>query len=70
MEILIYIGATTSAVGLIGLLYCIFLALKAKRLTGDEEAMRAQLQKIVPLNMGALFLSILGLMMVVIGVLL
>jgi hypothetical protein len=70
MEILIYIGATTSAVGLIGLLYCIFLALKAKRLAGDEEAMRAQLQKIVPLNMGALFLSILGLMMVVIGVLL
>ncbi len=70
MEILIYIGAAVSAVGLIGLLYCISLAFKAKRLAGDEEAMRAQLQKIVPLNMGALFLSVLGLMMVVIGVVL
>ncbi len=70
MEILVFIGAIVSAVGLVGLLYCISLALKAKRLKGDEEAMKAQLQKIVPLNMGALFLSVLGLMMVVIGVLL
>jgi len=31
---------------------------------------RASLQKILPLNIGALFLSMLGLMMVVVGVIL
>jgi hypothetical protein len=30
--------------------------------------MRAQLQKIVPLNTGALALSVIGLMMVVLGI--
>lgn len=70
MEFLIWGGAAVSLVGLGGLIWCILLAMKARRSGLDDGAMRARLQKIVALNMGALFISVIGLMMVVVGVLL
>jgi len=70
MEILVYLGAAVAALGLAGLGWCIWLALSAKRANLPDAEMKARLQKIVALNMGAMGLSAMGLMMVVMGVLL
>ena len=63
-------GATLSLVGVAGLLWCIILALKARRAGLSDDVMRARLQHIVTLNMIALGVSALGLMLVVGGILL
>ena len=68
MEILIYIGSVVAFLGLLGLGYCIWLAISAKRAGLPDQEMKARLQRIVALNMAALGLSALGLMMVVIGI--
>lgn len=70
MDILVNIGAGMAFLGLLGLLYCIWLAYQAKRTNLPDDEMKARLQKIVALNMAALFFSALGLMVVVVGVLL
>ncbi len=70
MEYLIWAGAAVSAIGLIGIFYCIAIALKAKRANLPDAEMRARLQRIVLLNMAALLLSMVGLMMVVAGIIL
>lgn len=67
---LIWIGAGLTVVGLVGLLWCIRLVWAKRRQNLPEDQMRAALQKAVALNMGALALSGIGLMMVVIGVIL
>ncbi|MBC7146551.1 MAG: hypothetical protein H5U24_14280 [Thioclava marina] len=68
MEFLIWAGAGVSVLGLIGILYCIIAVAKAKRAALPDDALRAKLQKVVALNMGALFVSVIGLMMVVVGI--
>ena len=70
MEILIWIGSILSILGLIGLLWCIKTVIKAKKLADSDEELRTILQKIVPLNMAALFLSATGLMLVILGIML
>ena len=70
MEILIWIGSILSILGLIGLLWCIKTVIKAKKLANSDEELRASLQKVVPLNMAALFLSAIGLMLVILGIML
>ena len=70
MAILIPIGAVVTLIGLAGLLWCIFRVAKARRSGLDDEALSAVLQSTVAMNLGALFLSALGLMMVVVGILL
>lgn len=59
-------GITLVGLGLLG--YCIYAAFAAKKSGLDDAAMRARLQKVVVINMGALLLSVLGLMCVVLGV--
>ncbi|MGB8814369.1 MAG: hypothetical protein WCC57_14415 [Paracoccaceae bacterium] len=68
MQILIGIGAALSLLGVAGLIWCILLALKARRAGLDDETMRARLQRVVVLNMAALGVSALGLMLVVTGI--
>ena len=70
MELLIWIGALVSLVGIAGLVWCVLIALRAKREGLDKTAMKTRLQRVVAINMGALLLSALGLMMVVVGILL
>ena len=70
MEILIWIGSILSILGLVGLFWCIKTVLKAKKNATSDEQLRDSLQKIVPLNMAALFLSAIGLMIVVLGIIL
>ena len=70
MTLLIWAGAVLSLGGVGGLIWCIVLALKARRAGLTDDAMRARLQHIVTLNMIALGVSALGLMLVVAGILL
>jgi len=70
MEILIAAGAIISVVGLVGLLICIFKAAKIKKEGGTEEEMQTKLGPLIPLNLGSLFLSIIGLICVILGVIL
>ena len=70
MVVVIWIGAALTLLGLAGLIWCILLALRAKRADLQDVAMKAALQRVVVINMAALALSGLGLMLVVIGVIL
>ena len=69
-EIMIWVGAAISMLGLTGLVWCIIRVAKARRAGLSEEELRAEVQAVMPLNLGALFLSVIGLMFVVIGVML
>lgn len=69
-EVMIWAGAALSLVGLAGLVWCIIHVARARRAGLDDAALRAVLQSVIPMNMGALFLSVTGLMLVVIGVIL
>ena len=70
MEILIWTGAVVSLVGLAGLILCIVRVWKARNAGLSDQDLRDSIQKVVPLNMGSLFLSAIGLMLVVLGILL
>lgn len=67
-EMIIWLGTALSLLGLLGLVYCIIRVSRAKRAGLEDEAMRTVLKKVVPLNLGALFLSVIGLMMVIVGI--
>ena len=70
MEILIWIGSILSLFGLVGLLWCVKTVLRAKKAAVSDEELRMSLQKVVPFNMAALFLSAIGLMLVILGIML
>ena len=68
MQALVWAGALVSLIGVAGLVYCVLRALRARRSGLTDEAMRAELQRVVVINMGALAISALGLMLVVLGI--
>jgi len=68
MDVLIWSGAAVTLLGLAGLIWCIARIAAAKRAGLDDAALRARLQKVVALNLGALLVSAIGLMMVVVGI--
>ena len=70
MEILIWIGSILSLLGLVGLLWCIKTVLRAKKAAVSDDELRMSLQKVVPFNMAALFLSAIGLILVILGIML
>ncbi len=70
MDILIFFGALVTLFGLIGLIWCIVRVAKARRSGVDEQTLRDIMQHTIAFNMGALFVSVIGLMMVVLGILL
>jgi hypothetical protein len=67
---LIWIGAALSVLGMVGIIVSIVMVAKAKRAGLEDTEMRARISKILPLNMGALFVSMIGLMMVIVGIIL
>lgn len=69
-EILVWIGAAISLTGLAGLLWCILHVMRARKQDLDDDALRAVVQSVLPYNLGAMLLSMLGLMLVVVGVML
>jgi hypothetical protein len=68
MTALVYIGTVLAVAGLLALGYCIWAAIAAKRAGLPDAELRARLQRIVTINMGALLASVLGLMCVVLGI--
>ncbi|MEO0569038.1 MAG: hypothetical protein AAF066_14990 [Pseudomonadota bacterium] len=68
MGILIWIGTAVTLGGLTLLIWCILKIAKARRMGLPESELRDALQRIVPMNTGALFLSLIGLMLVVLGI--
>lgn len=70
MQGLIWAGAMVSLAGLATLMWCILHVWRARKAGLEDNEMRALLQKIVPVNTGALFLSMIGLIMVVVGIIL
>ena len=67
---LIWVGSAATVAGLGGILWCVWVVIRARRAGLDEAALRARLQSVVAVNMGALGVSALGLAMVVAGILL
>jgi len=70
MQAWVWAGVAATVLGLAGLVWCIVLALRAKRVGGSEDQVRAKLQRVVLINLAAMGLSAMGLMLVVIGVML
>lgn len=70
MEILIWIGAVVTLLGFAGIVWSLIAVVRARRAGLEDAALRARVQRIVPVNVGALLLSILGLLAVVAGILL
>ena len=68
MQAMIWIGTVLSLIGVAGLVACIVLAMRARRGGLPDDALRANLQRVVFLNVGALAVSALGLMLVVMGI--
>ncbi|WP_417724320.1 hypothetical protein [Salipiger sp.] len=68
MDWLIWLGAAISFAGLAGLVWCIVRVWKARRAALSDEALREVVRRVVPLNMGSLFCSVIGLMMVIMGI--
>ena len=70
MDILIWSGAAVTVTGFAGIVWSIVAVMKARKAGLDDAALRTRLNAILPLNLGALFLSFIGLMMVVVGIIL
>ena len=70
MEILVWTGALVTLAGVAVLVWCIVAVQRARRQALDEAALKARLQKAVAMNTGALALSAVGLMIVIVGILL
>jgi hypothetical protein len=68
MAWLVWTGTALAVAGLLALGYCIVAAVAAKRAGLPDDELRSRLARIVSINMGALLLSVLGLMSVVVGV--
>ncbi len=68
MDILIWIGAAIALAGLAGIIGCALAVARARRRQPDDAALRTRLQQLVAWNLGALLVSTLGLMMVIVGI--
>lgn len=67
-DALVWGGAAVSLLGLVGLMWCVVTVWRARRAKLDDTAMRAVMQQVLPRNLGALFLSVIGLMLVIVGI--
>jgi len=68
MAWMVWTGTTLAVIGLLALGYCIVAAVAAKRAGLPDSELRSRLARIVSINVGALLVSVLGLMSVIIGV--
>lgn len=70
MELLVWIGAAMTLLGLLGVIWSVVLVVRARRAGLEDAALRARLQRALPVNIGAFLFSMLGLMLVIVGVVL
>ena len=67
-DMIIWGGAVVSVIGLIGIIWCIIRVSRSKRANLTDDEMKNVLKNVLPLNLGALFMSFLGLMIVGVGI--
>ena len=70
MTWLVWTGTGLALLGLAIVIYCIVVAIRLRSAGLEDAELRARLQRVVAINMGALLISALGLMSVVLGVML
>lgn len=70
MTYLLPAGIVLTVIGLVGILWTILSVLRLRRAGLDDATMRARMQRILPVNIGALMLSMLGLGLVVVATIL
>lgn len=70
VELLIWGGALLSLLGVAALVWCIVLAVRARKSGLPDDQIRQRLQKVVAINLAALAVSFFGLMLVIVGVIL
>lgn len=70
MEILIWGGTAITVAGFAGIIWTIVSVFRAKRAGLNDADLRLRLNRILPVNLAALLMSVVGLMMVVVGVVL
>lgn len=70
MNLLVPIGTIVTLLGLAILIWCILRVAQARKTIKNDIEMRGKLQKMATMNMIALFLSFVGLMIVIFGVIL
>lgn len=70
MSLTVIIGAAITATGLIGVVYCLWVIMAARRKALDNDGMALLLRRITPIHTASFFISVLGLMVVVIGLVL
>lgn len=68
MDVLIWSGAALSFLGLVGLVYCIVRVAKARKAKLSDDALRDEVRRVMPVNLGSLFVSVFGLMLVILGI--
>jgi len=68
MEWLVWVGTGISLIGLFGLIMSIVRVARLKKQKLEDDDLRAAVQKVMPLNLGSLFLSVIGLMVVMVGI--
>ncbi|MDA9229876.1 hypothetical protein N9O92_02905 [Amylibacter sp.] len=66
---MIITGAIITILGLLGLFYCILKAFKARRAGFKGQELASQLKELVLVNLVSLFLSAIGLGLVIFGIL-
>jgi len=67
-DMMIWAGAAVTLIGVAGLIACVVYALRLRQSGLADQALRAALQKGVVWNMAALFVSVIGLMLVIMGI--
>ena len=70
MEYVVWGGAALSMLGLVGIIYSIVAVSRAKKAGLSDDELRTRIGYILPFNLGALFVSMIGLMTVIIGIML
>lgn len=70
MSWIMWTGAGIMVLGFIGIMISIVMITRAKGAGLDDAALRARLEKILPVNLGSLFVAVIGVMTVIIGLIL
>lgn len=65
---MIWTGAGVTLIGVVGLIGCVIYAIRLRRAGLPEAEFRAALKRGVMWNTAALFVSVVGLMLVILGI--
>ncbi|MDQ1899363.1 hypothetical protein RAH32_02745 [Paracoccus sp. WLY502] len=67
---LIWGGAVLTLAGVAALIWCVLTVARARRAGLDDAALRQRMRPVIAMNMGALALSMIGLLLVITGIML